>query len=76
MLVNDFLKTHYRFSVKPVCKEARMCQVKTRKLTVGQCPWWFWVMVLNSSERKQKLRWQAWKKVRQRLGISKQSDNT
>eukprot|EP00494_Astrolonche_serrata_P019771 UN19985 len=24
-----------------------MCQVKTRKLTVGQCPWWFWVMVLN-----------------------------
>jgi len=76
MTVNDFLKQHYRFSVKQVYKEAPLCMVKTRKMKVGQAPWWWWVMVLNTNKRKNHLRWQAWKKVRQKLGISKPSDNT
>jgi len=75
MIINDFLKAHYGFTVKAIHKESKMCQVVTRKMTVGQAPWWFWVMVLNSNNRKNKLRWSAWKKIRQKLGVSKPTDN-
>jgi len=76
VIINEFLREHYRFNVGHIPKETKMSGVIARKHTVGQAPWWFWVMVLNTAKRKQRLKWEAWKKVRQMLGVSKVLDKS
>jgi len=76
VIINEFLREHYRFCVGHVPKETKMAGVIARKHTVGQAPWWYWVMILNTAKRKQRLKWEAWKKVRQMLGVSKVIDKS
>jgi len=85
MPIDEFCKIHYGINPnkktgakgRPLIRDSDSCGIsKPRLTTVGNAPWWYWTLMFNSSRFKKKMRHQAWKKIRQKLGVSKKIDNS